>query len=234
LSFAPLTREVSSANGPDEEHESEAEEAADCGEEHVFVGVPRVALGAEEGHAEFASPDLRHGPFEEFVEEGRGHVEGEDEEVAPEGASGDDGVVKDFAKRQGEEEPVEKVDEAVEMIAARLDSAQSEGLEPLPVGHFGVGVVGSEGVEAEKEENEAVGEAGEDKATGREDEKEEPGGDEDVLEPPVGRMLRGNREGYPPDCVETAEEKKEATMRRRERAVHGGFVGWLTGKQDEA
>jgi hypothetical protein len=84
-------------------------------------------------------------------------------------------------------------------------------------------------METEKEKDEEVGEAGEDKATGREGEKEKAGGDEDVLEPPVGRMLRGNREGYPPDGVETAEEEKEATMRRQERAVHGGGVWWLTG-----
>lgn len=198
------------------------------------MGVPRIALGTEKGETQLAAPDLRHGPFEEFVKEGRGHVEGEDEEVAPEGTFWNDGKIEDFTKGQGEEESVEKVDEAVEMIAARLDSAESEGLEPFAVGHFGIGVVGPESVEAEKDEDEEVGEAGEDKTTGREDEKEKSGGDEDVLEPPVDRMLRSAREGYPPGGVETPEEEEKATMRRRERAVHGRFVGWLTGKQDEA
>lgn len=198
------------------------------------MGVPRIALGTEKGETQLAAPDLRHGPFEEFIKEGRGHVEGEDEEVAPECASGSGGVIKDFAKGQGEEESVEKVDEAIKMIAARLESAESEGLEPFAVRHFGVGVVGPQSVEAEKDEDEEVGEAGEDKATGRENEKEEPRGNEDVLEPPVDRMFRSNREGHPPGGVETPEEEEKATMRRREGAVHGRFVGWLTGKQDEA
>lgn len=189
------------------------------------MGVPRVALGSEEGHAEIAAPDLCYGPFEEFVEEGCGHVEGEDDEVAPEGASGNDCVIENFAKGQGEEQPVEKVDEAIEVIAARVDSAQAESLEPLAIGNFGVGVVRPESVEAEKEKDEAVGEAGEDKATGGEGEKEESGNDEDILEPPVDRMSRRDGEDDPPDGVEASQEDEKTTMRGRERAVHGGVSG---------
>lgn len=83
------------------------------------------------------------------------------------------------------------------------------------------------GVEAEKEKDENVGKTGENKVRGGDDEKEESGGDEDVLEPPVDRMFRRNREGNPPKGVEAAEEEEKATMRGRERGLHGGILDWL-------
>lgn len=199
------------------------------------MGVPRVALGTEKGHAEFTAPDLRDGPLEELVEEGGGHIEGENKEVAPEGAFRSNGVVKNFAKGQGEEESVEKVDEAVEVVATGEGTGiESDRGEPLAIGHFGIGVVRPKRVEAEKEKDENAGKAGENKVTGGDDEKEESGGDEDVLEPPVDRMFRRNREGNPPKGVNAAEEKKEAAMRGRERGLHGGFGVVDRGRQNDA
>ena len=233
--LAPVAHPVSPAHRLSEDHDRESEEAADRGEEHVFVGVPRVALGAEKGHAEFTAPDLRDGPLEELVEEGGGHIEGEDEEVAPEGALGNDGKIENFAKGQGEEESVEKVDEAIEVVATGEGTGiESDRGEPLAIGYFGIGVVRPKGVEAEKEKDENVGKAGENKATGGDDEKEESGGDEDVLEPPVDRMFRRNREGNPPKGVNATEEKKEAAMRGLERRLHGGFGVVDRGRQNDA
>ena len=88
------------------------EQAAEGGEEHVFVGVPDVALLAVIGFGGVFAEGDRHQPFESFVAEAGEYDGGEGVLECPGFCGGD------LDEGRGEAEAVGEVDEAVELVAA--------------------------------------------------------------------------------------------------------------------
>lgn len=116
--------------------EDDGEGRADEGAEHVTLGVPVVALGAEECLRGF-SRDEGGGPFEEFVDRADGHADADDAEGQPSALCDD--VVTDeyFAANDGGDEALQEVAEAVVVIAG-----ETEGFfRPITERDEGVGVV---------------------------------------------------------------------------------------------
>src|SRR5690606_26410029 len=109
--------------------------------------------------------------------------------MAPEIATGTHGEVKGFAHGTGTKQAVEEMDEAIEVIAVVLAEA-GHGLAgelgpPFPVGNLRVGVMGAQGVEAEKAKEEQVGGLREDEPSRRDPQERESRGNGYVLHPPV-------------------------------------------------
>ncbi len=84
------------------------------------------------------------------------------QEIAPE-AAGVDHAQEQLANRIGEQQAVGKVHQAVEMVALPSENLVQRGTEQRPcpgvVGDLAVGVVRAQGMQAEEQEDQAVGDA---------------------------------------------------------------------------
>jgi len=188
-------------------------DGAEEGEGHVFLGVPDIALGAEEGGALVAGVD-GDGPFEELVEGADGEAGGDGEGEEPAASADDSAAEVDFAGGDGGDEALGEVAEAVVVVAG-----ESEGvLGPGAQGDEGVGVVAADDEDEGVEEEEDAEEGGEGEAVagGEEEGYAEEGGED--FEPPgevVVRVDGGPEEGRGEEEEEPRAEGAEEGVRHR-------------------
>ena len=170
------------------------EDRAEGGEGHVFLGVPDVALGAEEGVA-FGAAHHGDAPFEELVGRAEGEADGDDDGEEP-AAPADDAVPdEDLAREDRGHEPLGEVADAVVVVAREAEPV----LHPETERHAGVRVVTAHDEDDGVHEHEHEQQGRERKAFVRRDDQREPDdGGEDLeapREPLVGPDHRPGEDG---------------------------------------
>ena len=122
-----VRRGVRGLSGAEEAVGEGGEEGAEAVGEHVFLGVPGVALGAEEEEAGMGVGEGGVGPFEDF-EEGR---EAENAQYGHGGegaAAADEAAVFEKLHRGPGEEADGKVADAVVVVAGEAEGVRTSGL----------------------------------------------------------------------------------------------------------
>ncbi len=184
------------------------------------MSVPNIALRSQIGHSQFAAKDFRRTPFDEFVYHRGRHGQIEGQQIAPKSPYVHD-PHENFAQRIGQKQPIQKMHQTIEMIPLPtehiVERSAEQALSPSIVGNFGVGVVRAHQMQAHEKEDERVGGAREWKAAIASDERGRKYADQDVLQNPIGAVIRSDREDNPLHGEQAGQNQDKAAM----RGVHG-------------
>ena len=192
------------------EGDRHGQERTEAGDAHVLLGVPDVALGAEEGEAGFGVDLHRGQPLEDFVDRREGEGELDGEVVVPEALRPRD-ADEHLAHRVGDQEAEAEVHQPVVHVAVGADPV----LEGEPEGDLRVGVVRADDVEDHEQGQQGVGDEREPEPAAEEEDQRHAGEHEVVLEQPVLGVDRSDG-GPHPDRGEGQEQPQQV-----ESSAHG-------------
>ena len=119
--------------------ENEGDTRADEGAEHVALGVPTVALGAEKGLRSLCGNEGRC-PFNEFIHGADGHADRNDTEGHPATFCDDLVTDEDFSANDCGDEALHEMTEAVIVVAREVKGV----FRPITDGNQRVGVAAAD------------------------------------------------------------------------------------------
>lgn len=182
------------ANALREEQQGNGKHCTGRGEGGVFLGVEDVVLEAEETVGPVGGEGGGYEPFDQLVSGARGEDEF-DREGRGDGRREPEITTLEFLDRDGQEQSIREMDEAIVVVAAEAESfgdvPAEPALRPGIVGNVRVEISRAERVQGEEEDDRGEAEPADGKAVREPGEKDdgEDGGDvlqQEVLE--IGRI----------------------------------------------